>query len=81
MTSYKTIVRCLILNYISVVWNDYYPGWIDDIRFINLTISEDKCLFVVLATVTDFQTNCKYTITGEVRPSGSVFIDCVEIER
>lgn len=80
MTSYKTIVRGLIKNYISVHMERSYPGWVNTARVDVLTISEDKCFFVARAVLTSFTMNRKFTITGEVLPSGSVVIACVERE-
>lgn len=79
MTSYKTIARGLIKNYITDYINHNCLGWADGVRVDVLTISEDKCLFSARAVVTNFVTVREFTITGEVLPSGSVVIACVEV--
>lgn len=79
MTSYKTIVRGLIKTYITDYLNRAYTGYVDGVRVDVLTISEDKCSFVARAVVTNFSTVREFTITGEVLPSGSVVIACVEV--
>ena len=79
MTSYKTIVRGLIKTYITDYLNRAYTGYVDGVRVDVLTISEDKCSFAARAVVTNFSTVREFTITGEVLPSGSVVIACVEV--
>lgn len=79
MTSYKTIVRGLIKTYIVDHLNRAYTGHVDGVRVDALTISEDKCSFAVRAAVTNFVTVREFRIMGEVLPSGSVVIACVEV--
>lgn len=79
MTSYKTIVRGLIKTYITDYLNRAYTGYVDGVRVEVLTISEDKCLFGAHAVVTNSSTVREFIIAGEVLPSGSVVIACVEV--
>ena len=79
MTSYKTIVRGLIKTYITDHLNRAYTGHVDGVCVDALTISEDKCSFAVRAVVTNFVTVREFRIMGEVLPSGSVVIACVEV--
>lgn len=78
MTSYKTIVRGLIKTYITDYLNRAYTGYVDGVRFDVLTISDDKCMFVARAVVTNFVEVREFTVTGEVFPSGSVVVAEVE---
>ena len=79
MTSYKTIVRGLIKTYITDYLNRSYIGWVDGVCVDVLTISVGKCSFVARAVVTNFSEVREFVITGEVLPSGSVAIACVEV--
>lgn len=79
MTSYKTIVRGLIKNYISDHMNRNYSGWVDSVRVVALTISEGRCSFVACVTLASFASVREFTITGEVLPSGSVVTAEVEV--
>ena len=79
MTSYKTIVRGLIKTHITHFLNRVYKGWVDGVRVDVLTISEDKCSFTARAVVTNFSTVREFRITGDVLPSGSVLMACVEV--
>ncbi len=79
MTSYKTIVRGLIKTYITDYLTRAYTGHVDGVRVDVLTISDGKCAFTARAVVTNFVDIREFTITGEVLPSGSVVIACVEV--